>query len=363
MPTSHFDPFFDLSQDLLGVLDSHGQFLRVGASFQRDLGWSHTALNGRTFLSLIHQADVDATTAHLRDLASDGSPRVFNALVLNAGGAYSRVRWHVNRPALDGTQVFIAGRLVEDSRRSSGPAHLAAQVLSELATHISDFLWVRDAKTGTILYVNDVWERMTGQKVRVGEHFSEFFKSTHPSDIEMAKDAGRRSESQGGYDEIVRAIDTEGATRWLRVRTFPVRDANGETYRVVGIAEDVTELQRAQEALRNSTQRFRSLIEHSSDLILLLDAVGRFTYLSPSFEVTLGFPVQDWINQSGFDLVWPDDLEAARVLLGRITQTPATPTLWQMRLRHVGRHVPVAGGHERQSPRRSGHRRGRGQLP
>ena len=221
------------------------------------------------------------------------------------------------------------------ARRSSGPAHLAAQVLSELATHISDFLWVRDAKTGTILYVNDVWERMTGQKVRVGEHFSAFFKSTHPSDIEMAKDAGRRAEAEGGYDEIVRAIDMEGATRWMRVRTFPVRDANGETYRVVGIAEDVTELQRAEEALRNSTQRFRSLIEHSSDLILLHDATGRFTYLSPSFQVMLGFPVQDWINRSGLDLVWPDDLDTARLLLGHVTETPAAPTPWQLRLRHA----------------------------
>jgi two-component system cell cycle sensor histidine kinase/response regulator CckA len=334
MPTSDFDPFFDLSQDLLGVLDSDGQFLRVGASFQRDLGWGLTALNGRTFSSLIHQTDVAATTAHFRDLGSDGSPRAFNALVLNAGGAYSRVRWHVSRPA-DSAHVFIVGRLVDERRRSSGPAHLAAQVLSELATHISDFLWVRDAKTGTILYVNDVWERMTGQKVRVGEHFSAFFKSTHPSDIEMAKDAGRMAETEGGYDEIVRAIDMEGATRWMRVRTFPVRDANGETYRVVGIAEDVTELQRAEEALRNSTQRFRSLIEHSSDLILLHDASGRFTYLSPSFQVMLGFPVQDWINRSGLDLVWPDDIDTARMLLGHVTETPAAPTPWQLRLRHA----------------------------
>ena len=108
MPTSDFDPFFDLSQDLLGVLDSDGQFLRVGASFQRDLGWGLTALNGRTFNSLIHQTDIAATTAHFRDLASGGSPRAFNALVLNAGGAYSRVRWHVSRPA-DSAHVFIVG--------------------------------------------------------------------------------------------------------------------------------------------------------------------------------------------------------------------------------------------------------------
>jgi hypothetical protein len=60
------------------------------------------------------------------------------------------VRWHVRR-ADGGGQTFVVGRLEDESRKSSGPAHLAAQVLGELASHISDFLWVRDAKTGTIL--------------------------------------------------------------------------------------------------------------------------------------------------------------------------------------------------------------------
>src|SRR5262245_6819110 len=136
------------------------------------------------------------------------------------------------------------------SRKGSNREELAAQVLSELASHITDFLWVRDAKTGAILYLNDVWERITGQHLEVGDHVREFLKSTHPDDVERAKEAGRRAENDGGYDEIVRAIDVTGATRWMRVRTFPVHDSNGDVYRVVGVAEDVTELKRAEEALR-----------------------------------------------------------------------------------------------------------------
>jgi PAS domain S-box-containing protein len=221
------------------------------------------------------------------------------------------------------------------TRKESSREELAAQVLSELASHISDFLWVRDAKTGTLLYLNDVWERITGQHLEVGDHVREFFKSTHPDDVERAKEAGRQAENDGGYDEVVRAIDTRGATRWMRVRTFPVHDAAGSVYRVVGVAEDVTELHRAEEALRNSAQRFRSLIEHSTDLILLLDATGRLTYLSPSFEATLGHRIDEWLNRSGFDLVWPDDLEAGRELFERITSAPGLPTPWQVRLRHA----------------------------
>ena len=82
------------------------------------------------------------------------------------------------------------------TRKESSREELAAQVLSELASHVSDFLWVRDAKTGTILYLNDVWERITGQHLEVGAHVREFFKSTHPDDIERAKQAGPQAENR-----------------------------------------------------------------------------------------------------------------------------------------------------------------------
>jgi PAS domain S-box-containing protein len=333
MPTSAFEPFFELSQDLLGILDLDGRFVRSSTSFERDLGWSRTALSDRSFLSLIHDNDAATAAVRLRECTS-GTPRSFDALTRDGAGGHRRVRWHVNQPESH-RRIFVVGRLADDGRKVSGPTHLAAQVLSELASHISDFLWVRDAKTGTLLYLNDVWERITGQRVTVGDHFRAFFNATHPSDIESARVASEEAARTGGYDQLVRAIDTEGATRWMRVRTFPVRDSGGEVYRIVGIAEDVTELKQVEEALRNSAQRFKSLIEHSTDLIILVNAEGRFSYLSPSFQPTLGYRTGDWIDRSGFDLVWPEDHEAAVVLHRRILSAPGVALPWQMRVRHA----------------------------
>jgi PAS domain S-box-containing protein len=221
----------------------------------------------------------------------------------------------------------------ENAAIGSDPGQLAGDALTQLAHHITDFLWVRDADTGIILYLNDVWERITGHRISVGSHIREFFKATHPDDVARAKQAG--SLAEGGYDQLLRAIDSSGSIRWMRVRTFPVHNAAGRVYRVVGIAEDVTELQLAQEALRNSEERFRSLLECSSDLIILLDAEGRFTYLNPSFETTLGFTVAAWIGRSGFDLVWPDDQREARATFERARHVPGIPTPWRLRVRHA----------------------------
>jgi PAS domain S-box-containing protein len=120
----------------------------------------------------------------------------------------------------------------------------------------------------------------------------------------------------------------------MRVRTFPVHNSAGELWRVVGVLEDVTELRQAEEALQNSELRLRSLLECSSDLIMLIDGEGRFTYLNPSFAIALGFPVDEWINRSGFELVWPDDVAAARETLSQVLQLPPEIVVpWQLRAR------------------------------
>jgi two-component system cell cycle sensor histidine kinase/response regulator CckA len=335
MPTSDFEPFFDLSSDLLCVLDEEGRFLRANASFRRVLGWETTALQGRDFLSLVHDGDVTTSATHLKQLAAGGSATTVTNRVRHADGGYRHVQWLTNGPPAGG-RLFVAGRLSQDERAATAadPERLAGDVLTQLADHISDFLWVRDADSGAILYLNDVWERITGHKVPVGSHIREFFKSTHPDDVARATQATNHT-TQGGYDQLVRAIDSNGSTRWMRVRTFPVRNADGRVYRVVGIAEDVTELQMAEEALRNSEERFRSLLEYSSDLIILLDAEGRFAYLNPSFETTLGFAIGDWLGRSGFDLVWPEDMHKARVTMARARQTPGARFTWRLRVKHA----------------------------
>ena len=45
----------------------------------------------------------------------------------------------------------------------------------------------------------------------------------------------------GDFDETYRITRPDGTVRWVRDRAFPIRDAQGNVYRIVGTAEDVTE--------------------------------------------------------------------------------------------------------------------------
>ena len=75
---------------------------------------------------------------------------------------------------------------------------------------------------------------------------------------------------------------------WVRFTVRAVRGEDGEILRYEGALEDVTDRRRAEEALRASEERFRSLVQHASDLISILTADGIVRYESPSHQRVLG---------------------------------------------------------------------------
>jgi PAS domain S-box-containing protein len=77
-------------------------------------------------------------------------------------------------------------------------------------------------------------------------------------------------------------------------------------------------LRRAARELRRSEQRFRALVQNSSDLVLVLDSGGGVTYASPAFHRALGAPAEPGTVANLFDLVHPDDLELIRPRVGEL---------------------------------------------
>jgi PAS domain S-box-containing protein len=99
--------------------------------------------------------------------------------------------------------------------------------------------------------------------------------------------------------------------RWYGVRV--TRFESEGAARVVVAHEDVTERKTAEEALRASENRFRSLVQNSSDIIALLDARRQIQYVSPPVERILGYQAGDLIGKKVIDYIHPQDKVIARV--------------------------------------------------
>jgi PAS domain S-box-containing protein len=94
------------------------------------------------------------------------------------------------------------------------------------------------------------------------------------------------------------------------------------------------QLCRLYETLRESEARFRSLIEHSSDFIILLDSEGTIRHVSPSTERALTLNSDDLVGKSIFKFIHPDDSRSARTAIS--DRTPKVVRTFEFRYRHRG---------------------------
>ena len=114
---------------------------------------------------------------------------------------------------------------------------------------------------------------------------------------------------------------------------------------LVGIFRDITEHKLLEEKLRYEGQRFRAFIEHSSDIITILNRDGIITYINPAIEQVMGFKPEERIGAKGFELVHPDDIKFLAESFITLVSNPKAPAVYyETRLRHKNGSYRICEG-------------------
>ena len=129
-----------------------------------------------------------------------------------------------------------------------------------------------------------------------------------------------------------------GEERVLAFHNTLLYDDDGRAIGILFSGEDITDRKLAEVVLLESEERFRNLIQNSSDMIRIIDRNGHIAYSSPSTLRICGYNPADVLGKDPLEYIHPDDKERVKgdltEVIGKIN--PGTPT--EYRIRHAGGH-------------------------
>jgi PAS domain S-box-containing protein len=179
----------------------------------------------------------------------------------------------------------------------------------QIAETIEDVFWVSNPWERQIYYLSPAYERIwVRSRERAYTDYQSWYESIHPDDRPRLKIAFFEQIQAGNFDAQYRIVRPDGSIRWIHDRGFAIKDEFGNFKQVVGIAEDISERQQAEVALRESEQRLHDVANNVPSIVWTAAPDGTITWVSQDWYAYTGItPEQNARNWP--QVLHPDDLD------------------------------------------------------
>lgn len=160
----------------------------------------------------------------------------------------------------------------------------------------------------TIIYANPKFEKMFGYGTGEmnGRPISLVNAPTDKNPQERAEEILAILRESGEWHGEVENIRKDGTLFWCEANVS-IFDHSKYGQILGALHTDITARKQTEQALRESTQRYMSLVEYTDDLITRVDCEGRLLYVNSSSLKYWGLPPEECLGQSAFDFICPDD--------------------------------------------------------
>lgn len=357
-----FRTVFEAAAFGIALGDAEGRLLETNRSLQQMLGYTSEELQGMSPAEFTHPDDLLADVSLFQELVGGSRDhyQLEKRLIRKNGQVlWGRVTVSLAHEAQSGGPLIIG--MLEDitERKQVEMALRETEVrFRALADTAPALIWM-SGLDGLCYYFNQRWLEFTGRTLEE-ELGNGWFEGIHPDDLDRCLDAYLTAfNARESFRMEYRLRRAGGEYGWLLDTGTPRYTPDGEFAGFIGACIDITESRRTKEDLERSEERFRLLVQNSSDIITVFSAEGVVLYQSPSLKPVLGYEPAERIGTNIFEslIVHPDDLAQKRWFLHEAIAHPNVDVTAEFRLQHAngnyriievsGRnllHEPLVGG-------------------
>jgi PAS domain S-box-containing protein len=229
-------------------------------------------------------------------------------------------------PSRDGVAVFA--RDITERKQAEEALQKSEEKYRLLSENASDIIWTTDMNL-KFTYASPSVEKLLGYTPEEFTSLTVDKTLTSPS-LELAMVAFQEELAVEQLEqkdlERTRTIESElickdGSTVWLEVKMTFLRDEAGHPTGILGIARDIAERKKAEQALRQSEERYRTILEETGDGYFETDLAGNFTFVNDAQARLLGYSKEELIGATYRVFTPEEDVKAVFEAYHRMYET------------------------------------------
>ncbi|MHC5076224.1 MAG: PAS domain S-box protein, partial [Planctomycetota bacterium] len=223
---------------------------------------------------------------------------------------------------LPGNRLAVAFENVTERKRAEQALLESEERYRSLIEHIPTVSWKTD-ENGNTVFISPNVEQVYGftfeEICQKGKEL--WFERIHPEDMEKVLNSYKLLFGEGKkFDIEYRIQNKNGDWIWLHDKAENIIEQDGIRY-AYGAFLDITKRKKAEEALRESEEKFRSYIDNAPDGVLVINKESKFIEANMAACQITGYPKEELLNLSITDLLAPESQHAGKEHFNELMNT------------------------------------------
>ena len=275
------------------IANTDGYFKYLNPEWEKVLGYSTEELLSRPLYDFIHPDDLEPTQKEIERKLSGRHTLYFENQYRCKDGSYKILKWRAT-PA-DGDMLYAVAEDITERKLAEDKLRKSEERFSSIFNETGEIIFLLDVeKDGEYRFatVNPAFLATTGLTAEsvVGKNVKDVIPA--PS-LDLVLSKYRQAIQQKTTIRWEETSEYPTGKHTALVTVAPILDADGICQNLVGNVNDITKRKKAEAALRESEEKFRTLVEESPLGISLIGKNGNYKYINPQFSKIFGYTIED----------------------------------------------------------------------